>query len=68
MTTLVERAHEIQATTAPSSTSATSATSKAMVKAKFDDLWPQAVLALGLSLTVAWTAGLVWLLYLVVCA
>jgi hypothetical protein len=65
MTTLVERAHEIQATTAPSSTSATF---KAMVKAKFDDLWPQAVLALGLSLTVAWTAGLVWLLYLVACA
>ena len=63
MTTLVEQAHEIQATTAPSSTSATS---EAMVKAKFDDLWPQAVLALGLSLTVAWTAGLVWLLYLVV--
>ena len=65
MTTLVERAHEIQATTAPSGTSASS---KAMVKTKFDDLWPQAVLALGVSLTVAWTAGLVWLLFLVVCA
>ena len=66
MTTLVERAHEIQATTAP--VSSASATSKAMVKAKFADLWPQAVLALGVSLTVVWTAGLVWLLYLVVCA
>ena len=63
MTMLVEQAHEIEA--APSSKSATS---KAMVKAKFADLWPQAVLALGLSLTAAWTAGLVWLLYLVVCA
>ena len=65
MTMLVERAHEIEATTAPPSKSATS---KAMVKAKFADLWPQAVLALGVSLTVVWTAGLVWLLYLVVCA
>jgi hypothetical protein len=63
MTMLVERAHKIEATTAPLSKSVTS---KAMVKAKFDDLWPQAVLALGLSLTVGWTAGLVWLLYLVV--
>jgi hypothetical protein len=33
---------------------------------KLADLWPAATLVLGLVLTVAWNAGLFWLLYSVV--
>jgi hypothetical protein len=36
------------------------------VAVKLADLWPAAMLALGLVLTVAWNAGLFWLLYSVV--
>jgi hypothetical protein len=36
------------------------------IKAKLANLWPLGILGLGLVLTVAWNAGLFWLLYSVV--
>jgi hypothetical protein len=32
------------------------------LKAKIADLWPAAVIAFGVLLTIAWTGGLSWLL------
>jgi hypothetical protein len=37
-----------------------------VIKFKLARLWPLAILGLGLFLTVAWNAGLFWLLYSVV--
>ena len=40
--------------------------SSAAIKKKFADLWPAAMLGVGLVLTVVWNAGLFWLLFAVV--
>ena len=40
--------------------------SSVAIKEKFADLWPAAMLGLGLVLTAVWNAGLFWLLFAVV--
>jgi hypothetical protein len=47
------------------SSSAAAAAGQA-IKFKLANLWPLAILGLGFVLTVAWNAGLFWLLYSVV--
>jgi hypothetical protein len=59
MVTLVESAREIEA-------SVERAFSTSSLKRRVADLWPTAIVAVGLSLSVAWTAGLFWLLYMLV--
>ena len=48
------------------SSSATAGSGQAAITAKLAHLWPAAILGLGLALTIAWNAGLFWLLYSVV--
>jgi len=62
MATLVESVHEIEASAQRSPMVASSTT----IKSRFAEMWPSTIVALGLGLSVAWTAGLFWLLYVIV--
>lgn len=64
-TSIVGNAAEIEAS---STSSLPIVARKATLKAKLAGLWPPAVIAFGLVLTVAWAAGLLWLLHFVVWA
>jgi hypothetical protein len=65
MTTLVRSVHEIEAATQRSATVASPITS-ITVQSRVLELWPPTVVALGLGLSLAWTAGLFWFLYVIV--
>jgi hypothetical protein len=65
MTTLVGSVHEIEASTERSPAVA-SPMSSMTVQSRVVELWPPTVVALGLGLSMAWTASLLWLLYLIV--
>jgi hypothetical protein len=62
MATLVGSVHEIEASAQRSSTVASSTT----IKSRVVDWWPPTIVAVGLGLSLAWTAGLFWLLYEIV--
>jgi len=51
---------------APSTSSLPAVARKTTIKARLNGLWPPVVIGFGLVLTVAWAAGLLWLLHLVV--
>jgi hypothetical protein len=57
MTTFVESAQENTAESRPAAVAPA-----ATIKTKIADLWPLAMIALGVALTVALTAGMFWLL------
>ena len=63
MTDCTETMGEVGATV---SSSATAGAGQGTITAKLAHLWPAAILGLGLVLTIAWNAGLFWLLYSVV--
>jgi hypothetical protein len=65
MTTLVGSVREVETSTQSSSTVVSSMAAMA-VQSRVIELWPPTVVALGLGLSVAWTASLFWLLYLIV--
>jgi hypothetical protein len=46
--------------------SAAAAAPKPTIKARLSGLWPPVVIGFGAVVTVAWAAGLLWLLHLVV--
>jgi hypothetical protein len=62
MATLVQSVHEIEAPAQCSPTVASATT----IKSRAVDLWPPTIVAVGLGLSLAWTAGLFWLLYVMV--
>jgi hypothetical protein len=51
---------------APSTSSLPTVGGKTTIKARLNGLWPPVVIGFGLVLTVAWAAGLLWLLHRVV--
>jgi hypothetical protein len=59
MTDSIQGVAEVEAVI---SSSAAAAAGQA-IKAKFANLWPLAILGLGLALTVAWNASLFWSLF-----
>jgi hypothetical protein len=59
MATLVGSVHEIEA---PRSAVASSTS----IKFRLVEMWPQTIIALGLGLSLLWTASLFWLLYEIV--
>lgn len=61
-TSLVGTAHEVSAPPDPSSATASEIT----IATRVMRLWPSAVIGFGAIVTMAWAAGLVWLLRLVV--
>lgn len=66
MTALIEHANELGAAFPPLTGVPTTARRIATTKSKIANLWPPALIALGLVLTLTWNVGLVWLLYLLI--
>jgi hypothetical protein len=62
MAAVVESVHEIEALASRSPAVGSSTT----IKSRVVDLWPAAIVAVGLGLSLAWTAGLFWLAYVIV--
>lgn len=62
MTTLVRSLHEIEA----SAQCSPAVASSSKLRSRVVGLWPPTIVALGLGLSIAWTAGLFWLLYAMV--
>jgi hypothetical protein len=62
MAALVGSVHAIAASAQRSPTVA----SFTKIKSRLVELWPPAIVAVGLGLSVAWTASLFWLLYAIV--
>lgn len=63
MTVFVERAHELGVTFAPTGAPPTAIRTVATIRSRLANLWPPALIAFGLVLTLGWNVGLVWLLY-----
>ena len=61
MATLVGSVHEIEAP--PRRSPVASSTT---IKSRWADMWPQTIVAVGLGLSLLWTATLFWLLYEIV--
>jgi hypothetical protein len=61
MATLVGSVHQIE-----SSPECSHAASSTTVKSRLVEMWPQSIIALGLGLSLLWTASLFWLLYEIV--
>jgi hypothetical protein len=61
MATLVGSVHQIE-----SSPQCSHAASSTTVKSRLVEMWPQTIIALGLGLSILWTASLFWLLYEIV--
>jgi hypothetical protein len=57
MATLVGSVLEIEPSTRRVSTT---------IKSRFTEMWPQSIVAIGLGLSLAWTASLLWVLYEIV--
>jgi hypothetical protein len=62
MATLVGSVHAIEASAQRFPTVASST----KIKSLLVELWPPTIVAVGLGLSVAWTASLFWLLYVIV--
>jgi hypothetical protein len=63
MATLVENVLEIEA---PSSRRSVAVASATTIKSRVVELWPATIVGVGLGLSLAWTAGLFWLVYVMV--
>lgn len=61
MATLVGSVHEIEAPPRRSPVASLRTT-----KSRWVEMWPQTIVAVGLGLSLLWTASLLWLLYEVV--
>jgi hypothetical protein len=64
MTTLVEASREMERSVPHAAPSVLYSAS--LVKRSIADVWPTVIVAFGLGLSVVWTAGLFWLLYVLV--
>lgn len=63
MATLVENVLAIEAPASRRSRAVASATT---IKSRVVELWPATIVGVGLGLSLAWTAGLFWLVYVMV--
>jgi hypothetical protein len=61
MAILVASVREVEARETKASESPTIAFAR--TRSRFGSLWPPALVAIGLGLSVAWTASLLWLFY-----
>jgi hypothetical protein len=61
MVSLVGSVHQIE-----SSPQYSQAASWTTAKSRLVEMWPQTIIALGLGLSLVWTASLFWLLYEIV--
>jgi hypothetical protein len=61
MATLVGTVHQIE-----SSPQCSHAVSSTTVKSRLVEIWPRTIIALGIGLSLLWTASLFWLLYEIV--